>query len=185
MRRPATTADLLNLSPEIAAEVVDGELVEKAAPTFAHGRAQLRLGTQVDSRFGGPPSGGTGGWWLGTEVDVEYETRETYRHDLVGWRRDRVPEEPRGRPVRIRPDWVCEILSESNASTDTVKKLRGLHRHGVPHYWIVNPMEHTLLGLRWTQDGFLTVLTAERGETVHAEPFEALDLSVGRIFGEE
>jgi len=55
----------------------------------------------------------------------------------------------------------------------------------VPHYWIVNPMEHTLTVLRWTRDGFLTVLTAERGETVHAEPFEALDLGISRIFGDE
>ena len=91
-----------------------------------------------------------------TEVEVEYTSPEVFRHDLVGWRRERSPE-TRGRPVTLRPDWVCEILSESNASNDTVRKLRGLHRAGVPHYWLLDPGRLTQTVLRWTQEGYLDV----------------------------
>ena len=85
--------------------------------------------------------------------------------------------------VRLRPDWVCEVLSPSNASTDTVRKLRTLHRFEVPYYWIADPMERTLTVLRWDRAGYVTVQVAEAGERIRAEPFEALELNTGPIFG--
>jgi Uma2 family endonuclease len=113
------------------------------------------------------------------------ETHEVFRPDVVGWRRERVPERPRGRPVRTRPDWVCEVLSPSNARTDLVTKFRVLHRCGVPHYWIADPEREVLVVYRWEQAGYLAVLTAERGDTVRAEPFGAVELPVGALFGDE
>lgn len=182
LKHGATVEDLKALPPEIAAEIIDGELVEKAAPGPSHGHAQIRLGGKVDGRYGGPPSDQGGGWWFVSEVETQYEPRQVYRHDLVGWRRDRVPSLPKDWPVQIRPDWVCEILSPSNANNDTVKKLRTLHKHGVPHYWLMDPARKTLLVLRWTEAGYLTVLSTEAGEQVRAEPFEALELDTTALF---
>ena len=42
-RRVATAADLLKLPPTRAAEVLGGEVVEKALPSFEHGSAQAGL----------------------------------------------------------------------------------------------------------------------------------------------
>jgi len=186
LRRLATSSDLLALPDERAAEVVGGEIVEKATPSFEHGSAQSGL-SGVLFGFRGPPGGprGPGGWWLATEVEVEYENHETYRHDLVGWRRERILTKPSERPVRARPDWVCEVLSPSNAANDTVKKLRVLHRHEVPHYWLLDPEAKTLRVLRWTRDGYLEALSATADETVRAEPFEAIELSLGAVLGVE
>jgi len=39
--------------------------------------------------------------------------------------------------------------------------------------------------MRWTSDGYVTVLRAERSETVHAEPFQSIALVVGTLFGED
>lgn len=182
LKHGATLEDLKALPEELAAEIIDGELVEKAAPTFRHGKAQLRLGGRLDARFGGPPSEGGGGWWLATEVEVEYEPRHVYRHDLVGWRRERARTEPDDWPVRLRPDWVCEVLSSSNTSNDSVKKLRTLHKHAVPHYWLLDPERRTLTVLRWAEAGYVTVLSAEAGERVRAEPFDALELDTTALF---
>ncbi len=91
----------------------------------------------------------------------------------------------RERPVHVRPDWVCEILSASNASTDTVKKLRVLHRHGVPHYWLLDPEIGTLRVLRWTAEGYLEALNATADERVRAEPFDSIELSLSAVFGLE
>jgi Uma2 family endonuclease len=109
----------------------------------------------------------------------------TDRPDLVSWRRDRTPERPSGRPVRTRPDWVCEVLSTSNAQNDLVTKFRVYHRCGVPHYWIVDPDNRSLIVYRCEPDGYLAVLTAMAGATVRAEPFDAIELRVGELFGEE
>jgi Uma2 family endonuclease len=184
LRAPATLADLLALPADVAAEIVAGELVEKALPTFEHGEAQAQITTQLLGRFGGPPHNGGGGWWIANEVEVQYGD-EVFRHDVVGWRRDRTPQRPSGRPVRVRPDWVCEVLSPSNASTDTVRKLRTLHARAVPHYWLADPDRRTLTVLRWESAGYLTVLNAEAGELVRAEPFEALEMRTGPIFGDD
>jgi Uma2 family endonuclease len=172
------------LPGDVAAEIIDGELVEKAMPTFDHGAAQGELAAQLFTRFSRRPGGkNPGGWWLALEVDVQYESTQVYRHDLVGWRRETTPERPSGRPVRIRPDWVAEVLSTSSAGNDLVKKLRTLHRHGVPHYWIVDPVHRTLTVMRWTADGYLNAVTASEEDVVGAEPFDAIELPVAVLFG--
>lgn len=182
----ATAADLLRLPGHVRAEVIDGEIIEKTSPLPEHGIAQLGLGAQLVNTFHrrageGPP----GGWWLMTEVDVQYEPHQVYCHDLVGWRRERMPQRPAGRPVTIRPDWVCEILSPSNAQNDLVRKLRTLHRAGVPHYWLADPGNKTLTVLRFTPDGYLAALTAGGRDVVRAEPFEAVEIDLGRVFDED
>lgn len=94
----ATSQDLLTWSGS-PAEIVGGELVEKAVPSPEHGSAQFALSGQLFSPFGSSRgSGGPGGWWLMTEVEVEYETHEIYRHDHLGFRSDLHPERPTGRP---------------------------------------------------------------------------------------
>ena len=184
-RPKATIADLEALGDDVSAEIIHGTIVEKANPTMEHGRSQLATGGVLRRRFD-RGSGGRwpGGWWFGSEVEVEYETHEVYRHDLVGWRRDRVPEFPRGWPVRVRPDWVCEMLSPSNEKRDLIDKMRVLQHAGVPHYWIGNPQDKTLVVHRWEPKGYLIVLTAASGDVVRAEPFEAVELRIDVLFGD-
>jgi Uma2 family endonuclease len=181
-----TFAELEALGNDACAEIINGVIVEKASPTMEHGHAQWNLGSYLVRRFARRPGGRwPGGWWFGTEVDVQYEASQVHRHDGVGWRRDRVPARPSGRPILIRPDWVCELLSPSNEKRDLVDKMRVLYRAGVPHYWIGNPEEKTLVVHRWSDSGYVIVLTAASGETVRAEPFDAVELRVGILFGDE
>src|SRR5262249_20221243 len=92
---PATFDDLARLGDEVSAEIIGGLIVEKASPTMEHGDTQGAVIEFVRRRFvRGPGGRWPGGWWIGTEVDVRYETHEIYRHDAVGWRRDRVPQRP-------------------------------------------------------------------------------------------
>jgi Uma2 family endonuclease len=119
-------------------------------------------------------------------VESELEAHEIYRPDVAGWRRERVPQRPEGTPIRHRPDWVCEILSPSSARNDQVTKLETYRRSGVPHYWILDPIQRTLLVYRLTPDGYLLALAATPASgRVHAEPFEAVELEVGVLFGED
>jgi Uma2 family endonuclease len=165
-------------------ELIDGELSPKAAPDWAHGEAQgaamMTLGPPFVRGTGGQP----GGWWILSEVDIALGPRDGYRPDLAGWRRERVPERPSGKPVRVVPDWVCEILSESNERRDTLHKFHGYHRAKVPHYWILDPRTRTLTVHRWTADGYLVALRAGDEETVRAEPFDAVEIRVAALFGE-
>lgn len=186
-RRPATVADLLALPDgERFHEILDGELVRKAEPSFEHGDAQSGVVANVRVPFQRPPgSGGPGGWWIVTEVEVALAADEVPRPDVVGWRRERLPEKPTQFPVAVRPDWICEIVSPNRASDDTVKKVRAYQRAGIPHYWLLDLRDGTLTVLEWSEAGYVVVLKAERHERVRARPFEAIELEVGGLFGDD
>jgi Uma2 family endonuclease len=168
-------------------ELIDGEFIEKALPSVEHANAQgaaIQALRGAFHRRGGGGHGRSGGWWILPEVDLVLG-EHGFRPDLAGWRRDRVPELPIGRPLSVRPDWLCEVLSASNAGTDTITKMYRYHQAGVPHYWVIDPTAQTLGVWRNTPEGYLNVLMATRSETVRAEPFEAFELRVGLFFGDE
>jgi len=182
----ATSADLAALPDSVRAEVIHGVIVEKASPAAEHGASQFIFGTVLGRRFQRKTGGRwPGGWWFGHEIELQYETHEVYLHDVVGWRRDRVPRRPIGRPVRIRPDWACELLSPSTTKHDVVDKVQVLHTNGVPHYWILDPVEQTLIVHRWEPAGYLVVCTAGADDVIRAEPFEAVELRVSVLLGLE
>ena len=167
-------------------ELIGGELVPKAAPSGEHGSAQAGVVIAIGAPFHRSAGrGGPGGWWIATEVEVLLETEEIVRPDILGWRRERCPDRPTGTPIKLRPDWICEIISPKHATDDTVKKLRLYHRVGIPHYWLADPRDATLTVMRWSSDGYITVMSAERGEIVRAEPFEAIEFAVGALFGDD
>ena len=181
----ATLADLLAVADEKPYyELLDSELSQKAAPLFSHARLQVRLGRLLGNHFADDlKDDEPGGWWLASEVHVELSPDVVVVPDLVGWRIDRVPEPPDGFPVRIRPDWVCEILSPSSPARDTVRKHRLYHRAGVPHYWIADPAQQTLVIYRWQPDGYLLALTTQPPERVRPEPFDAVEYDVADLLG--
>jgi Uma2 family endonuclease len=162
-------------------ELIDGELVEKAAPSFSHGMAQSDV-IEALGPFRRSGGGGPGGWWIGTEIDILLNGR-VFRPDLAGWRRERVPNPISERPVEVRPDWICEVVSESNRTTDTVTKLNRYHQAGVPHYWILDQFGQTLTVYRHAADGYIVVLAAAADERVRAEPFNEIELNVGSLLG--
>jgi Uma2 family endonuclease len=185
--QPASLSDFWALPEgERFHELVDGELIQKASPTGEHGDAQAGIVGAVRPHYQ-RRSGGSepGGWWIATEVEVLLDTGDVVRPDVLGWRRDRCPSRPTGTPVRQRPDWVCEVVSPSNANDDTVRKLRLYHRAEISHYWVADPRDSTLTVMRHHPEGYVTILRAERHETVRAEPFEAVTIFVGSLFGDD
>lgn len=181
----ATIDDLLAI-PEADRrhELIEGVIEPKGAASGRHGAAQVRLAGHVLPFNRRPGGSGPGGWWFATEVDIFFDAANTFRPDVVGWRRERVARQPEETLVEARPDWVCEILS-TNRRNDLVRKKRVYHRHRVPHYWILDPDEGTLTVYRWASEGYLELVTAERGEEVRPEPFEAVPLRVGALFGDD
>ena len=184
-RKLATVDDLFAIAEgERRHELIEGVIEPKGAASAEHGAAQVKLSEYVGPFHRRPSGSAPGGWWFGTEVDVYFDEENTFRPDVTGWRRDRVPERPSGALVSIRPDWVCEILS-TNRRNDIVKKKRVYHRHQLPHYWILDPLEKTLSVFRWAEPGYVLVLAAVAEDLVHPEPFDALEVVVAELFGDD
>lgn len=182
---PATLTDWLALPGEVRVELIRGALIDRELTGPRHGRVMARLGSAVTRRFDRKPGGRwPGGWWIVVDVAVQFE-EEVYLPDLAGWKRERCPSFPVERPVAVRPDWVCEILSPSNARTDRVEKLRTYHRCEIPHYWLIDPEEQTLTVLRYSPSGYVVAMTASADEVVKAEPFAAMEFPLGNLFADE
>jgi Uma2 family endonuclease len=185
----ATFADLLAIpEDERFHEILDGEIVQKAMASGDHGLSQAEITAWLLTRWGRRPNGADapGGWWFVTECEVELSRHQVARPDIAGWRRERMPDRPRGYPLRLRPDWVCEVMTDGDARRrDGLKKRRLYADYGVPHYWLVDTERERLSVLRLEAQGFVEVLEAGRGDRVRAEPFEALELPVGVLFGDD
>ncbi|MEJ7730414.1 MAG: Uma2 family endonuclease [Polyangiaceae bacterium] len=182
-RRLATYADLLTLSEDVKAEVVRGSIVTLPAPLPRHAKAQ---GT-VRSLIGGPYDdddgrGGPGGWWILLEVDIRLSPHDIVRPDLAGWRRERLPEPWDTRPIEVVPDWICEVISPSNAAHDRVTKRHLYAEHGVPFYWLVDPGSRTLEALRLVDGIWVDAGTFDDAAVARVPPFESVALEVGRLF---
>ncbi len=184
-RKLATYEDLLRLPDDVRAEVIDGAIVVTPPPVAEHGRVQRSL-----SRFVGGPfddddgRGGPGGWWLLTEVDVQLAPHQVVRPDVAGWRRERLLDPRAERPLRIVPDWVCEIVSPAKPKHDRVTKRRLYAAHGVPYYWIVDPEARTLEALHLDAEPRAWREVGAYGDDDRARiaPFEAVELEIGRLF---
>jgi Uma2 family endonuclease len=103
--------------------------------------------------------------------------------DLAGWRRERMPEVPKGVPFEIAPDWVCEVISPSSARIDRGAKGLIYAKHGVRHLWIVDPIARTLEVQRNTAGQWTVLGVHGDSDIVRAEPFDAVELKLGTLWG--
>ena len=183
--RAATIEEALARPEAERIELIRGTLVEKAAPTGEHSGAQIGIAAHLLLSFQRKPGGRwPGGWWIRTELDIQLGS-ELFRPDVVGWRKEHLPSLPAGRPIKVRPDWICEVLSPSNETHDRVDKLQSYYAAGVPHYWLANPVERVLEVYRRTDLAYALVLAAKAGQRIRAEPFDAVELPVNQLFGDD
>jgi Uma2 family endonuclease len=182
-RKPATYEDLLRLPDDKIGEIVDGELYASPRPAGPHATCAFSLGAEI-----GPPyqrrRGGPGGWLFMFEPELHL-AGDTLVPDLAGWRRERLPSVPDAPAVTLAPDWVCEILSPSTERMDRVKKLPAYARHGVGHAWLINPTTRTLEVFRRDGGSWVLVATHADDAVVRAEPFDAIEIDLLHLWGEE
>jgi Uma2 family endonuclease len=178
-KRRATYEDLLAVPDTMVAEIIDGVLHAQPRPASPHARASSRLGVELGGPFD-KGAGGPGGWILLDEPELHLHG-DVLVPDLAGWRRERMPQLPDAAAFELAPDWICEVLSPSNAATDRAEKLPIYARERVAHAWLVDPIEKMLESYRLDAGGSgkWVLLGAWRDDArVRAEPFDAIELDL-------
>lgn len=179
----ATYEALLALPEHTRGEIIDGLIEVSPSPSPEHGRAQRTLGHLIGGPFDDDDDrGGHGGWWIIPEIDVRLSVHDIVRPDLAGWRRQRLPNPWGQRPLDVVPDWICEIISPSNAAHDRVIKRRLYATHGVPYYWLLDPVARTLEALRLDDGVWVELGVWGDGDLAAIDPFAVVELEVGRLF---
>ena len=186
----ATLADLEAVPPHRVAELVRGVLHIFNRPAPRHARTSSRLGGELMGPFD-TGKGGPGGWVILDEPELQFPEPgapggvEVVSPDLAGWRVERMPSLPEEAFFTVAPDWVCEVLSPSTATFDRFEKMPLYARQRVLHAWLIDPLAHTLEVFRVAGEGGLWMLLAlHHGDVkVRAEPFEAIELDLGLLWG--
>ena len=176
--------DIMHLPDERRPELIAGKEHFRAAPRTRHGFGAHRVSVAVDPAT---RRNEATGWWICQEPDIALSDTTYLRPDLAGWRKVRMPELTDEWPTRLPPDWVCEILSPSNAVYDRRDKASEFARAGVPWLWLVDPQERLVevfklrhdeeLGNRWLLVG---VYGADAVQAL--PPFEDVVVQVGDLF---
>jgi len=177
----ATYEDVLTAPENQVAEILDGELFLSPRPSPRHSVASSRLGAVLapfDDNQDDP-----GGWWILDEPELHFGG-DVVVPDLGGWRRERMPAIPDTAFFSLAPDWVCEVLSPSTERIDRGRKLRIYAEARVAHAWLVNPAERTLEVLRLREGAWTIVAVCSDSDTVRVEPFDAIELVLGRLWVE-
>jgi len=179
-RRRATYDDLIAVPDNLVAEIIDGELVTSPRPASPHALAATRIGTDLGGPFDRPPGGGLpGGWWLLFEPELRLG-EDVIVPDFAGWRRDRMPVLPNVVGFTQPPDWMCEVVSPSTGAVDRGRKMRIYARERVAHLWMVDPLARTLEIYRLEDNRWVVAGTHAASEHVRPEPFDAVELDIGR-----
>ena len=78
------------------------------------------------------------------------------------------------------PDWVCEIVSPHTARIDRVRKTAIYSREKVSHLWLIDPLAQTLEVYRLENGKWVVINVYGGAEKIRAEPFDAVELDMGR-----
>ena len=185
--RPATWEDLDDVPEGFVGEVVGGVVMMSPRPNPPHAHVATALTSVLHGAFGGVggpdgPNGGAG--WI-----ILFEPRIAFREeirvpDIAGWRRERYAGKQAAGPIRIAPDWLCEILSPSTADIDRGVKMDLYHRAGVAHLWLVDPDTRALEVYRRHELGWLRIAAHVGNVTPAVEPFEAVALDLPRLWAD-
>jgi Uma2 family endonuclease len=178
----ATYEDVLNAPEDKVAEILDGELFLSPRPAMPHVGVQAAIQGSLWSRFDGGERRPTG-WIVVTEPELHLGTAVIVP-DVAAWRRERLPSLPDRPWLDLAPDWVCEVLSPTTERADRGRKLRVYAAAGVAHAWLVKPSDRTLEVLRLREGAWTLVGVWEDAAVIRVEPFDALDLELGRLWAD-
>ena len=190
MARPAskmraTYQDVIDAPEHLIAEILGGELVLTPRPGPSHATASMRL----VRRLGGPfedALGGPGGWIFLYEPELHFSTQglEVVVPDLVGWRRETLPQMPKTAAFHVAPDWVCETLSPSTEDIDRSRKMAIYAREQVKHLWLLYPRRQRLETYRLHAGAWQACEPASdpAKPSFRSEPFEAVALDLSNLW---
>jgi Uma2 family endonuclease len=112
-----------------------------------------------------------GGWWILFRPELHLGG-DILVPDIVGWRRDRMPELLDVEFFDSVPDWVCEVTYPATYLLDLYHKLMAYARHGVANGWLVTP-EIRGIEVWGLSRGHWTLIDAgDADQTLRVEPFE-------------
>ncbi|MFO0590608.1 MAG: Uma2 family endonuclease [Polyangiaceae bacterium] len=180
---PATKADLDKLPRTWRGEILNGTMYAFPRPRGKHQLAGGTLYGDIERSFH-RGRGGPGGWLIVIEPGIELPMAKEVSPDIAGWRRERMSQIPAKGPIRVAPDWVCEVLSPRTSAYDQTIKRRFYANVGVSYLWYIDPRSRLLTALRLNHGTWEEVGVWAGDAAARIEPFEALEISLADLWAD-
>jgi len=181
-----TFADYL-LSPTITQryDIIDGEMVMSAAPTWEHQDIIGNLYVALRGYFHSNPQGRV--VFSPCDILIQRDPLRTRQPDLFIFLhgRDDVGDLENLRVqsvIQAAPDITIEVISKHETRSMRTEKLEDYRRIGVKECWIVSPQAQTIEVLRLSLEGVRTVGIYGVGMRVHSEILAGVELPVDDVF---
>lgn len=178
--RRATYQDVIDAPEHMVAEIINGALHTHPRPAPRHSRSSSILGMKVGSPFD-LGDGGPGGWIILDEPEIHLG-EHVLVPDLAGWRRSTLPRLPDTAFIDTRPDWVCEVLSDSTRTYDLTEKRDIYGAFGVEHIWFVDPTARTLEAFRFKGGAWSLIAALHDDAEVCVAPFDAITFGLAALW---
>ena len=123
---------------------------------------------------------------IGTEKVMISLSRNDYEPDLVFFSKEKVDTFTDDQVLFPAPDFIVEILSPSTSKHDRTTKKDDYALHGIPEYWIVNPMKQQIdqYILPNASTSYFPAKTHKRGETIESKAIDGFAIDVAAVFDE-
>ncbi len=158
-------------------ELYDGEVWEMPAPMPRHQEAVMNAfellrghARRTKARIFVAP------------LDIVFSKYNVVQPDVVYFLPERAHLIQLDKVTRDRPDLTVEVLSPGTEGNDRGRKLRMFARYGVPEYWILDAVEHTLEILSQRGDFYTVTVKASGDDMVTSPLLPDLSFVVSRLF---
>ncbi len=171
-----TTEEFFKLYPEESrVELINGEVYEMPAPNVSHQRVLFYLSRLMHEYL---KASKLQGEVFIAPVDVVFSEELVLQPDIV-YLSDlsKVKDKIHG-----SPDLVVEVVSPSTLTRDITDKMKLYERHGVKEYWLVFPLEKTIIVYEFTPKGYELLSSATEKGKVKSKVLEGFELDVEGIF---
>jgi Uma2 family endonuclease len=109
---------------------------------------------------------------------IELPGSPEFSPDIAGWRRERLPDLPEDEPIRVAPDWICEVLSPSTRGYDLIKKRPFYSRSGVGWLWYVDVEARSVTVSQLRDGAWVEAAVHGNDERVRLQPFPEVELDL-------
>ncbi|HEU5434498.1 MAG TPA: Uma2 family endonuclease [Thermomicrobiales bacterium] len=157
-------------------EIIEGELFEMPAPSWAHAIVIANLILLI-----GPIVRALGGQIATAPLDVFFPGADPVQPDIL----EVLPDgkaRPSRRGLEGQPDLVIEVLSPSNREHDLLTKRALYARAGVREYWLIDPDARRIGVLALDRDAFHLVQSATGDDVAVSALLAGAELPAAAIF---
>lgn len=172
-----TYSDYLKTPEDTRYELIEGDLIMVPAPKTKHQRISRKLEFILEKFVTENDSGEV----FYAPCDVVFDDCNVLQPDILFISKDRL-EIITEDNIKGAPDLIIEILSQSSAYADLVKKKKLYAKFKVKEYWIVDPEEKTVELYFLDNDVFKLDKCYQKKDNLTSKVLKGLEINLAEVF---